>query len=325
MSDTQTLDIHPEFSKMLPTQTAFELGQLEDSLKSEGRALQPLIVWKDGDKRYLVDGHTRYSICQKLKLPFDVVERNFGSKREIRLYIFQQQFARRNLSDAALSIGHDTYLTMLKGPARAKAQALAQPAPNVVAAAAKDLGISKATMKRDSRVAKGVKKVKAKDPKLADKIVSGDTQVSKKTLAAVGQGKATVKAVVVEASQPTGLSKAQQEAQDKKTKARKAAQDKVTAAKLKADAARLARFDQLEVIAEKLSLFFTSETPAGRRKLIGDVAETLGEAEGKTFATPPEYMIDTKAEAVAEDAPVKAKPKSKRTVSAADVAATFDG
>jgi len=309
------LHIHDEFSRMMPTQTKFELAQLEDSIKAEGRATQPIIAWVEGDKRWIIDGHTRHEICTRLKLPFDVVEREFKSKREIRLFIFQSQFARRNLTDAARAIGHSDYVQLMKGPAKAKAKALANEPPlNVIAAAARDLKVSKATVKRDLNVAKGVRKVKKADPKLADAIVSGDKAVPKGDLAKLGQDKVPLKQIVAKANKEA----------PKEAPAKPAAFESKAAKAAKAsEAKRLARIDLLEVVAEKLGSFLIAKSPASRRKLIGEVAEALGRAEGKKFAVPVEYQ---------DAAPTNAAPakkgngkKAKAPVkSAADVAASFD-
>jgi ParB-like chromosome segregation protein Spo0J len=52
--------IDPEFESLIPPLSADEFKQLEANIQRDG-CTDPLTVWNG----ILVDGHTRYKICQK--------------------------------------------------------------------------------------------------------------------------------------------------------------------------------------------------------------------------------------------------------------------
>lgn len=66
----------------------------EASLKAEG-CLYALVIW--GSSNILLDGHNRYEICGRLNIPFQTIERAFESREEAKIWIINNQFARRNL------------------------------------------------------------------------------------------------------------------------------------------------------------------------------------------------------------------------------------
>lgn len=91
----------PVFRDALPPQSPEEHARLEASLLEDGHPHDPLIVWRKGDERILVDGHHRYEICQRHSLPFRVVEREFESEADVLQWMVQHQLGRRNLSSFA--------------------------------------------------------------------------------------------------------------------------------------------------------------------------------------------------------------------------------
>ena len=52
-----------------------------------------LLLWGDT----LIDGHNRYSICQKYDIPFKTVQREFANRNTAIEWIILNQFGRRNL------------------------------------------------------------------------------------------------------------------------------------------------------------------------------------------------------------------------------------
>ncbi|MCP4604523.1 MAG: hypothetical protein GY847_29045 [Proteobacteria bacterium] len=85
--------INTEFRDLLPQLTPEESGALEKSILEEG-CRDPLILW-DG---IIIDGHNRYSICQKHDIDFKTVERSFNSAEDAKDWIDANQLARRNLT-----------------------------------------------------------------------------------------------------------------------------------------------------------------------------------------------------------------------------------
>lgn len=68
---------------------------LEDSLLAEGRAYNPLWLWGD----LLVDGHHRYKLCKKHKLPFDVIQvyETAETLEDVEYRVMRDAISQRNL------------------------------------------------------------------------------------------------------------------------------------------------------------------------------------------------------------------------------------
>ena len=86
--------IDQEFAGLIPPLTAEEYKGLEASILEEG-CRDALVVWDDT----LVDGHNRYRICTKHNIPYQVVQKEFGNRDEVLLWMLKNQLGRRNLND----------------------------------------------------------------------------------------------------------------------------------------------------------------------------------------------------------------------------------
>lgn len=87
------LKIDDELRDLLPPLTNEEYKTLEENLKRDG-CQTPLFTWQG----YIADGHNRYGICQKHKIPFAVQELGFTDKSEVMRWMIDGQLGRRNLS-----------------------------------------------------------------------------------------------------------------------------------------------------------------------------------------------------------------------------------
>ena len=93
------LTIDPEFESLLPVPNQQELAVLRESILREG-CREPLTVWRtEDDRRVIVDGHNRYRICTELKKEPPFQNKKFASREEVKLWIFEHQLGRRNLTD----------------------------------------------------------------------------------------------------------------------------------------------------------------------------------------------------------------------------------
>lgn len=100
--------IDEEFKSLIPKLSNKEYSQLEDNLLNDG-CREPLVLWlaseydpEDEDSSemiYLLDGHNRYEICKKNNIEYDVVCYEFQNRDAAKLWIIQNQFGRRNISD----------------------------------------------------------------------------------------------------------------------------------------------------------------------------------------------------------------------------------
>lgn len=92
------LKIDPELEQLIPPLAPDECRALEESILREG-IREPLVVWRrKGCRDVLVDGHNRYRIAKKHDLPFKVSALTFSTKQDVKLWMWQEQSARRNWS-----------------------------------------------------------------------------------------------------------------------------------------------------------------------------------------------------------------------------------
>lgn len=95
----QQLKISPVFRDLIPPLSPDEVSVLEASILSEG-CRDAIITW-DGT---IVDGHNRYSICNKHSIKYRTAEKSFASEDEAKIWIIKNQFGRRNINHATRSM-----------------------------------------------------------------------------------------------------------------------------------------------------------------------------------------------------------------------------
>lgn len=91
------ITIDEEFSTLLTTLSEGERAQLEHDLRSEG-CRDPLVVWNDGKRRILLDGHNRLEICRRHALPYDEQTIELPNRDAALIWILEHQLGRRNLT-----------------------------------------------------------------------------------------------------------------------------------------------------------------------------------------------------------------------------------
>ena len=89
------LIIKPQFRDLIPALLPEEYTDLENSLLRDG-CLDTIKVWLG----IIVDGHNRYTICQKHSIPFETQEMGFEDEQDATIWIIRNQFARRNINAA---------------------------------------------------------------------------------------------------------------------------------------------------------------------------------------------------------------------------------
>jgi hypothetical protein len=89
------LIIKPQFRDLIPALAPEEYTDLENSLLRDG-CLDTIKVWLG----IIVDGHNRYTICQKHNIPFETQEMDFEDERDVTIWIIRNQYARRNINTA---------------------------------------------------------------------------------------------------------------------------------------------------------------------------------------------------------------------------------
>ena len=73
--DKVKFEVRDEIASLLTDASDDEIELLAKSIQKEGKAYEPVTVWKE--EQALIDGHNRFSICKKLNLPLSVEERSF--------------------------------------------------------------------------------------------------------------------------------------------------------------------------------------------------------------------------------------------------------
>lgn len=128
-------------------------AKLEELLVAEGGPRDPLVVAElPNGKRYLIDGHRRYDICQKNGLKYEVDVICLKSMAAIKAYMDSLQLSRRNLSPQQHVITKDRLSVWeegLKAEWKKKCEAVAE--------VAKEHGVSPRTVWRDKQYTEALK------------------------------------------------------------------------------------------------------------------------------------------------------------------------
>ena len=90
---TVSLTINQELQNLLPPLSESEYAGLEADILKNG-VLSPLVTWNNT----IVDGHHRHAICLKHNLPFTTIAMAFDSLDAAKLWAWQHQEHRRNLT-----------------------------------------------------------------------------------------------------------------------------------------------------------------------------------------------------------------------------------
>lgn len=99
MTEFKELKIDEELRNLLPPLSTEEYKGLEKSILENGfDRTKPIATWKG----YIADGHNRYSVCQKHKIPFVSFElaSTIATKADVIKWMLDGQLNRRNLSPA---------------------------------------------------------------------------------------------------------------------------------------------------------------------------------------------------------------------------------
>lgn len=87
-------EIDKELAALIPPLTPEEYSGLEQSILAEG-CRDAIILWNN----IIVDGHNRYRICKAHNIPYRTETKEFANRKEVMLWMFQNQLSRRNLND----------------------------------------------------------------------------------------------------------------------------------------------------------------------------------------------------------------------------------
>ena len=93
------LQIKEEFKKLIPELTAEEFKQLESNCLEEG-IREKIITWNG----FIIDGHNRFEIAKRWNLEYETESKRFNNENDVREWMINNQFGRRNLSNYQRSV-----------------------------------------------------------------------------------------------------------------------------------------------------------------------------------------------------------------------------
>lgn len=169
--------VDAEFSALIPPLSAEERKQLEENIVEHGGARDPLVVWANGGKLTLLDGHNRYEICSRLDLPFDIHEMRFASRDDAADWMDRNQLGRRNLHpDAFTLLLGRRYNRAKKAEGGRSGRSFGVEkvtTPKTAERIAREHGVTEKTVRNAGKFAESVEKSKAIDPTIEAKVSSG--------------------------------------------------------------------------------------------------------------------------------------------------------
>ncbi|MCY7360034.1 MAG: hypothetical protein LH609_21795 [Rudanella sp.] len=199
--------ILPELESLIPALTDDEYRQLETNIKQEG-CREALLLWNttfdkigqpdNGDAVYvLIDGHNRYGICQRNRIDFKILLRDFPDLEQVKNYMIDNQLGRRNLTPERMAYLRGLkYLTMKRQagrPAQSGSEssltrsedspAETKQAPRTDQLLADQFQVSPKSIRLDARYAKGIDKL---DEPLKKKVLGRTVKVNKSDIIALG-------------------------------------------------------------------------------------------------------------------------------------------
>jgi N6-adenosine-specific RNA methylase IME4 len=165
-----TLTINPAFHSLIPPLIPEELAQLEANILADG-CRDPLVVWRG----QLLDGHNRYEICQRHKLPFKTIAIELLDKEAALDWIDTNQLGRRNLKPDQMSYIRGRLYNRSKRTA-AQAGAMKGKAVDTLSTAetlAAKHGVDERTIRRDGKRAEALDKLAETKPDEAKAVRDG--------------------------------------------------------------------------------------------------------------------------------------------------------
>ncbi len=209
MMKLTALKIDPEFQGKIPPLTSEELDQLEKNIVSDGKVINPIIVWNG----LIIDGHNRYAILQKHPdIQYAVHEKEFADRYEAIVWICKNQLGRRNLTveqkkylvgkqyEAEKALvpnekGTNRY-TVLVG-AQNEHQLKRQKTCEKIAA---EIGSTPIFVRRSEEFAKGVDAAEEAVPGTRRKVLSGEVKPTAAEIASVARAPPEDRPALVEKS-----------------------------------------------------------------------------------------------------------------------------
>lgn len=166
-----------------------EYRLLKEDIKENG-VNDPLLIWNDkqGSRRVLIDGHNRYAIAKELELsdyPIKEVAGKLDTIEEVKDFMIDHQFARRNLTEAQKSYYRGLrYLRTEKQQGKRsdiedETSGKIYPKLRLSERIAQEYGVGEKTIRNDANYARGLETLA---PTLKREVLTGKEKLSKGVL-----------------------------------------------------------------------------------------------------------------------------------------------
>ena len=185
-----------EFKAIIRPLFKSEFLQLEENILTDG-CRDPLVVWNG----IIIDGHNRYEICTKHRIPFAVTELEFDCREAVVAWVCSNQLGRRNLTEESRkyligmqyeaektanslrnSTGRNQYsISFDPFPSEENVHNQASEAvtkSHTAGRIAKDNHISRATVEKYAIYTRAMNEIEKKYPAIVPKILSGRFKIS---------------------------------------------------------------------------------------------------------------------------------------------------
>lgn len=191
MKKLYNLQINETIKKIIPPLSSEELRILENNIIRDG-CREPICVWKNT----IVDGHNRYSICTKHKIPFDIQEMEFNSFEEMEDWVCVNQLGRRNISEETRKYligkryinekiinknpkGNNQFRKIISADSSEKA-----PSTSMITASrlGREYKVSSRTIVEYAKYANSIDTLEQNEPELVSKVLSGDIKISQEDI-----------------------------------------------------------------------------------------------------------------------------------------------
>ena len=109
------MEVKEEFKNLIPALSAEEYAQLEANILEEG-IREPIITWNG----YIIDGHNRFSIAKRFDLEYKTTSKHFSNENLVKIWMLDNQFGKRNLTDAQRYLNRNDKRKLLKAQGKKK-------------------------------------------------------------------------------------------------------------------------------------------------------------------------------------------------------------
>lgn len=187
------IKINVDFENLIPKLTLDQFTQLEENMVKEGRARNPLVIWKGHD--VLVDGHNRLRVLKAHpELGWTFLEQDFSDEDEIKEWIIKNALGTRNLTEMQQTdlTGRLHLMRKQRRGNNAKRgddgkylKCKKCTSGDTAGQIASELGIDRSTVYNSSRFVEGLDKAEAVSPGFRNEVLTGAVKAQKSEIAAM--------------------------------------------------------------------------------------------------------------------------------------------